>query len=144
MKALHEFTVPEWKQAAKLSSQRGRCRKCENYNKDVRLCSVCKERLNYKTRKCDKCSQGVETRQCTAPAAPIRKGQWLCRRHDCKKTLPKEHFSLWMKEKNRKSRNNTQVCNQCLVKDRQAEKEQNVKTNKHLQRHHSETHSKKK
>ena len=172
MKALHEFTVAEWKQAAKLSSQRGRCRKCENYSKDVRLCSVCKERLNYKTRKCDKCSQGVETRQCTkckkhltqlffgprwckhgaelecyecctAPAAPSRKwGEWQCIRHGCKKTLPKEHFSLWME--NNQRRNGRQVCNQCLVKHRQDEKEQNKQSNKHVQKHHSETHSKKK
>ena len=168
MKALHEFTVPEWKHAAKLSGQRGRCRKCENKSKDVRLCSVCKERLNDTTRKCNKCSQGVETRQCTkckkhltqlffgprwckhgaelkcdecctAPAAPRKKwGQWQCIRHGCKKILTKEHFSLWI-EKNHRS-NGKQVCNQCVVKDRQDEKEHNAESNKHLQKHHSKTH----
>ena len=171
MKAQHEFTVAEWKHAAKLSSQRGRCRNCENESKDVRLCSVCKDRMNDTTRKCDKCLQRVETRQCTkckkqltqiffgpqwckhgaelkcyecctAPAARKKMGEWRCIRHDCKKTLPKEHFSLWMK--NNQKNNGKQVCNQCLVKERQEEKEQNVQTNKHLQKHHSETHSKKK
>ena len=80
---------------------------------------------------------------CTAPTAPRKKmEEWRCIRHLCKKTLPKEHFSLWMK--NNQKRNNKQVCNQCLVQDRQEEKEQNVQTNKHCQKHHSETHSKKK
>jgi hypothetical protein len=44
--------------------------------------------------------------------APNKIGQWTCVRHDCKKTLLKELFSLWSKEKNKKYQNNTQVCNQ--------------------------------
>ena len=162
MKAQHEFPVAEWNHAAKMSSQRGRCRPCMKQRQDLRLCSAHRE-TEVETRECTKCKKqltqtffsnsqwckyGAEKRKCyeccTAPAAPNEIGQWGCVRHDCKKTLPKEQFSLWMKEKNKKYQNNTQVCNQCFVKDRQAEKEQNVKTNKHLQKHHSETHSKKK
>ena len=172
MKAQHEFTVPEWKHAAKLSGQRGRCRECENKSKDVRLCPVCKERLNDTTKKCKKCSQVDETRQCTkckkhltqlffgprwsknsadlkcyecckTITTPRRKnGQRQCIRHGCKRMLTKENFSLW-KETNQRN-NGKPVCNQCVEKDRQDEKEQNEQSNKHLQKHHSETHQKKK
>ena len=142
MKAQHQFTVAEWKHAAKMGSQRGRCNSCENEKaKDVRLCSVCKERLNDTKKKCKKCSKEVEKR---APAELKRTGVWLCIRNACKKNLPKEHFSLWMKEKNKQYKDMTQVCNQCFVKDKQKEKEQNVDASKHVQKHHSEPHSKKK
>ena len=194
MKAQYEFNVTEWKHAAKMSSQQGRCLICMKQRQDLRLCSDCKERFpkamhfsdemwrhrNDQTRKCNKCSQAhcdteVETRQCTqcqkkltqtffsdsqwtkygakkrkcyecctAPTAPNRIGQWTCVRYDCKKTLPKELFSLWSKAKNKQHQNNTQVCNQCFVKDRRTETEQNRKTNQQVQKHRSEAPSKKK
>ena len=215
MKAQHEFKLAEWNHAGKMNSQRGRCRSCQNQQPDLRLCSVCKERLNDKTSKCDKCSgpemQEHVTRQCTkcekrrkqiffsndqwckrsgertcrecceepsvkqcakckkqltqiffsnsqwcrkgaerkcyeccaAPSVPKKHGEWLCVRHGCRKTLPKMHFCLWMEEKKKQYRNNRQVCNQCFVKDRQAEEEQNRTTHTHLQKRHSEAHSKK-
>ena len=78
-------------------------------------------------RKCISC--------CTGSQSPDKKGQWLCVRHSCRKTLPKALFSLWMKDKSLKYRNNSQVCNQCFVKDRHAEEEQNRKTNSQVQKH---------
>ena len=87
MKAPHQFTVAEWKHAAKMSSQRGRCRDCDNRSQDVRLCSVCKERLNNTTSKCNKCSQGVA-------AATRKRGEWLCIRHLLPEDSAKRGFQL--------------------------------------------------
>jgi hypothetical protein len=54
-------------------------------------------------------------------------------RHDCRQTLPVTLFSMWLSKTKRTTRNNSQVCNQCFVKDRAAETVQNEKTHQQKQ-----------
>ena len=124
-------------------------------NKEERKCNACSQApcaTESKTKKCIKCTKdltetcftskmwrkvGPDERKCvecsTGSQSPNKKGQWLCVRHDCRQTWPVALFSRWMTDKNRTTRNHSQICNQCFMKDRDAETEQNRKTHQQLQ-----------
>jgi len=76
-------------------------------------------------RKCRSC--------CTAPNSPQKLGEWTCIRHNCKKTLPKALFSLWMEGKSKQQQRYRYVCNQCFRKDLREEEELQRKTKVHVQ-----------
>ena len=125
-------------------------------NKKERKCNACSQApcaTEVKTRKCSACTEnltrtffsdnqwdkvGPTKRKCeaccTAPTSPKKRGQWLCVRHDCRQTLPKELFRRWMDDKKKDNQDKTQVCNQCFQKDRDAENEQNRKTQRERQK----------
>ena len=59
-------------------------------------------------KKCRRC--------CNAPNSPQKIGQWKCVGNDCKKVLPKNMFRMWMDDKKKNNRDNTQVCNDCFLR----------------------------
>ena len=65
--------------------------------------------------------------------SPKKRGQWLCKRHDCKQTLPKTLFSMWMDSTGKTQTNKSQICNRCFVKARDVVKELNKKTQQQKQ-----------
>ena len=124
-------------------------------NKKERKCNACSQAAcatEVKTRKCIECTKdlteacfsgrmwgktGPADRKCleccTSPTSPKKRGQWLCNRHDCKQTLPKTLFSMWMDDTKKTQANKSQICNRCFVKARDEEKELNKKTQQQKQ-----------
>ena len=124
-------------------------------NKKERKCNACSQAAcatEVKTRKCIECTKdlteacfsgqmwskvGPTKRKCleccTSSTSPKKRGQWLCKRHDCKQTLPKTLFSMWMDDTGKTQTNKSQICNRCFVKARDEEKELNKKTQQQKQ-----------
>lgn len=137
--AMH-FSTKMWRH---VKDQHRKCNACSQSDNGsevkTRTCNVCHQELTqthfsdqqwYKVaadkRKCAQCSH--------APMAPLQRGQWTCVKYDCKKILPKNLFSLWMEDKKKQTRDNTQLCNQCFVEAKHAREALSSSNSAHIQK----------
>ena len=123
----HHFSNKQWEH--KKDNER-RCNECIRHSVDEKECSKCGRsfpRTGYSSdsmwrqklsrRKCRECE--VE-----APKKAPR-GQWACRAYNCTRMLPKEQFTEWLKNRQRKDvADPTLRCNVCYLKERREEEEQ--------------------
>ena len=131
------FSAQMW---AKVAANKMRCKDCckgAEHGEDV--CTKCGQSYSRShfsdwqwlhvgrgKRKCRSC--------CTGPNSPQKQEEWTCVRHDCKKTLPKSLFHLWMAGKTKQQQRHHYVCNQCFIKEKHEREKRQRETQLHVQK----------
>ena len=105
------FTKSEWDYARKRDEFRGKCKECALRGKDQKKCGgPCERLLPVESFKKDEWRKGSQ-RKCLACMQRSPRIFWTC--VECKLSLHKDQFSIWLRHRTAKRNNGTARCNMC-------------------------------
>ena len=105
------FTKFEWVKTPWLKSERGRCKRCMQWNRESKKCSRCNEFLSRDGYPSDFQWRASDSDRTCSTCSKRFRGQWPC--VQCKERKPKSEFSMWLANKSKQAQDGKQRCNAC-------------------------------